>query len=344
MPGINLEGDLLCAENCTLNWDECTVPAECGNGVKESGETCDDGLQNGQYGKCNQECSSVLRCGDGVVNGSEVCDGSVPSAKSTCALAVGEGSTGTPACTSSCIITGCSAVPRCGDGSVNKTGEQCDPPSSSQNCAYNQTSCTVCNSSCQSVDGTLVGHCGDGQVQTAFAEVCDGTNLNSQTCGTRVAGTSGPLACASDCKTFNTSGCSAYTILNCPSAILPASHANAHPKVLIKGAGSQPFVWKVDGAIVSGTTGDSAKLTLSAGNVGSAVSHTVTLNDSATCTFSVEKYTKTAGHNDVDAITAILGDPNHAANPAQWELMLYDYSMNGTLNYSDKTSINTNSY
>jgi hypothetical protein len=31
----------------------------CGDGVVSNGETCDDGAQNGQPGKCNNTCSST---------------------------------------------------------------------------------------------------------------------------------------------------------------------------------------------------------------------------------------------------------------------------------------------
>jgi len=49
----------------------------CGNGVKESGEECDDGTaQNtGGYGKCNSDCTLGPHCGDGKLNGmDEACD------------------------------------------------------------------------------------------------------------------------------------------------------------------------------------------------------------------------------------------------------------------------------
>ncbi|MBI4135324.1 DUF4215 domain-containing protein [Candidatus Uhrbacteria bacterium] len=57
----------------------------CGNGVRDPGEDCDDGLLNGQYGKCKSDCSGLGNyCGDGTPNtpthadsalrGPEVCD------------------------------------------------------------------------------------------------------------------------------------------------------------------------------------------------------------------------------------------------------------------------------
>ncbi len=50
---------------------------ECGNGVKEEGEQCDDGADNGKYGFCLADCSGPgERCGDSAVQDTvELCDG-----------------------------------------------------------------------------------------------------------------------------------------------------------------------------------------------------------------------------------------------------------------------------
>lgn len=49
----------------------------CGNGIKEAGEICDDGENNGRYGFCKSDCSGPGdRCGDEIVQPErEVCDG-----------------------------------------------------------------------------------------------------------------------------------------------------------------------------------------------------------------------------------------------------------------------------
>ncbi len=59
----------------TTDADTTGAPAECGNGVLEEGEECDEGVANGRYGQCAQDCSGLgPHCGDGIVNGDEACD------------------------------------------------------------------------------------------------------------------------------------------------------------------------------------------------------------------------------------------------------------------------------
>ncbi len=54
---------------------ECE-PYSCGNGVIETGETCDDGSLNGSYGYCDDNCTydDAYLCGDGYLAGTEQCD------------------------------------------------------------------------------------------------------------------------------------------------------------------------------------------------------------------------------------------------------------------------------
>lgn len=50
---------------------------ECGDGVVNIGEACDDGEQNGEYDACAADCQGEgPRCGDGIVDAEEACDGS----------------------------------------------------------------------------------------------------------------------------------------------------------------------------------------------------------------------------------------------------------------------------
>lgn len=97
---------------------------KCGDGVKDPGEQCDDGKDDGSYGTCNPNCTLAPYCGDGIKNGNEQCDqGSKNSATAY----------GPNLCTTQCTI-----APYCGDGRVQtQYGEQCD---GSSNCT---SMCTI---------------------------------------------------------------------------------------------------------------------------------------------------------------------------------------------------------
>ena len=85
----DLEDEVFCSGNGTYDSETCTcdsgfsgndcsetvpTPSQCGNGVIDSGESCDDGVDNGSYGFCNATCDDVLECGDDIINGPESCD------------------------------------------------------------------------------------------------------------------------------------------------------------------------------------------------------------------------------------------------------------------------------
>ncbi len=52
---------------------ECALPPECGNGILEPGEQCDDGNTTNGDG-CNQNCLTEGICGNGVIELGEECD------------------------------------------------------------------------------------------------------------------------------------------------------------------------------------------------------------------------------------------------------------------------------
>ncbi len=61
----------------TLSGFEATpsdCEADCGDGILSFGEECDDGVNDGGYGKCAPECKLGPFCGDGIVQEPEDCD------------------------------------------------------------------------------------------------------------------------------------------------------------------------------------------------------------------------------------------------------------------------------
>jgi cysteine-rich repeat protein len=168
------DGDL---RNPVSNMPEEAAPAECGNGVVEAGEACDDG--NGvDSDDCSNACT-IPGCGDGVVQQPrEECDDG---------NAVNE-----DGCTNQC------RPPWCGDGIVS-TGERCDDG--------NQNDGDGCSASCQPEI------CGDGIVSAN--ERCDDGNQNdgdgcSATCEDEICGdgiTTGREQCDDGNQSSN-DGCS----------------------------------------------------------------------------------------------------------------------------------------
>jgi fibro-slime domain-containing protein len=98
-----------CDSTSDPNCKNCRLGAQCGDGVVESGEDCDDGVNDGGYGECGPNCTTGPRCGDGVVQ----------SAHEQCDDGVNMGGYGKCA-------AGCVYGPHCGDGNVNKPYEDCD--------------------------------------------------------------------------------------------------------------------------------------------------------------------------------------------------------------------------
>ena len=111
--------------------------AECGNGVQEAGETCDDGddntLEYGLAGRCNPSCDGYApHCGDGIENGGESCD-------------QGAANTDAYGTEGSCNLECSGLAPHCGDAIVNG-GEVCDSGTDNNTDTYGGSN--RCNTAC----------------------------------------------------------------------------------------------------------------------------------------------------------------------------------------------------
>jgi cysteine-rich repeat protein len=155
-------------------------PAECGDGIIEAEEMCDDGnafsydgcnalcqVETGFY--CPEEgkpCLRVQVCGDGKVEAGEACDDGNPLAGDGCSADCSTVEAGWY-----CPVPGKPCSARCGDGRI-VAGETCDDG--------NVVGGDGCSSSCQLEPGTqcpapgkpcVFGACGNGIVERG--EACD---------------------------------------------------------------------------------------------------------------------------------------------------------------------------
>ncbi|HLD20974.1 MAG TPA: hypothetical protein VJB64_02675 [Patescibacteria group bacterium] len=194
---------------CAINssnqcyWDTSTTSAcvaySCGNGVVETGETCDDGSLNGTYGHCDDLCGAgdAIYCGDGYLAASEQCDCGTTStytsaiADSSSWATIGPDRTGTTAspwcavsngqydvdgnnCAYNCTVPGLS----CGDGRVNGS-EECDGDYEDWEGALCSDGLTTCTSDSDCDSGT----CGaTGYEAAGNGPICVGGSDEGKTC------------------------------------------------------------------------------------------------------------------------------------------------------------------
>jgi len=204
----------VCGDGLVLGDEEC-------DGAELGGLTCEaEGYHGGELaclGDCRLDwssCEAAGRCGDGEIQpeGGEVCDGA-ELAGETCQS---QGfHSGVLACDDDCgafDTAGCEG--RCGDGTVQpEGGEACDQSD------LQGASCVSlgwhggllgCRADCEfNLDGCeAVGRCGDGLLQPGYGELCDGANLNGQSCVSR-GYHGGQLLCRPDCGGFVETDCQA---------------------------------------------------------------------------------------------------------------------------------------
>ncbi len=216
----NGAGTLLCTPLCSFDRSDCG--GRCGDDLVNGadGEECDGGNLNGNTCQglghgggalaCRADCTFDLggcenACGNGYVEGDEACDDGNPDS--------GDG------CSSACVIeegwecdgaTPDRCAPVCGDGMI-VGDEPCDGDvPDGQTCVslgFHGGSLT-CAADCRLElgDCEAAGRCGDVTVQGASGEVCDGADLDGESCES-LGFHPGTLTCAADCRSFNTQQC-----------------------------------------------------------------------------------------------------------------------------------------
>lgn len=235
-------GTLSCNPFCSFSTINCAnsapAPATCGNGILNTGESCDGTNLNGQscaglgFGggalSCTPTCTLTTMnctnsspppasCGNSTVDWGENCDGTTLNGQTCTNLGF---SSGTLSCNSFCSLYTANCVnvpppaPSCGNGVLN-LGESCDGSN------LNEQSCVSlgfdsgtlsCTSSCSSYTANCtntpppVPPCGDGILNPG--ENCDGANLNGQTCAS-LGFKSGALSCSPSCS-YYTANCTNF--------------------------------------------------------------------------------------------------------------------------------------
>ncbi len=116
-----------CTAQCKFAAPGRCLAGSCGDGVIQPPEGCDDGALNGTYGHCNAACTGGAQsCGDNVRQLNETCDcGSQNGNYSFNSVLATDVSCTQPA-NASCSWDCKAAGPRCGDGIVNGSTEECD--------------------------------------------------------------------------------------------------------------------------------------------------------------------------------------------------------------------------
>ncbi len=223
-------GFLYCLADCSgFDTSQCTSYAVCGDNIAQTGEACDGtdlrgetcqslGYEGGTLA-CMADCSDfytgnctgvAAECGNNIAETGEACDGTDLRGE-TCESLGFDG--GTLACMADCsdFYTGdCTSVPVCGNNVIDP-GEVCDGTDlAGQTCeglGYDGGE-LACRPDCSGFDTsrcTSSAECGNNIKE--IGEVCDGTDLDGETCQSLGYEGGGTLACRADCKGFDVNGC-----------------------------------------------------------------------------------------------------------------------------------------
>jgi len=176
--------------------------ANCGDGVRDADEACDDGgLESGDGCGSNclviepgficpdegQPCRPYAKCGDGAIILPEQCDdaGSAePGCSDTCKFEIGYKCDGTP---SVCTPT------TCGDGNI-EGAETCDD---SNTMPFDGCS-DICQAEPKCTNSGCTGSCGDGLVLND-EECDDGNTLNGDGCSATCENEDGYMCAQQEC-------------------------------------------------------------------------------------------------------------------------------------------------
>ncbi|MDC0712661.1 DUF4215 domain-containing protein [Stigmatella sp. ncwal1] len=143
---------------CSLEGDKCVTVGECGDGVKQADEKCDDENKNDGDG-CSADCLSLEMCGDRVRNYGKVINVRNEPV-SFYELCDDGGNVSGDGCSADCL-----SLEICGNGIIDvAVGEVCDQ-------IGNTEDGDGCSGDCKSKE-----LCGDGIVNKSKGETCDSSD------------------------------------------------------------------------------------------------------------------------------------------------------------------------
>ncbi len=197
-------GDPCSGETCDEGDDICVTPVCNNNGICEFGEDCNN---------CSNDCIAGTT---GAVCGNGLCETAAGDDENgdNCSADCNSKLNGKPSNRFSCGVGGTNPVDctdsRCTSGSFDCTDVPVNPVDfccGDSICEAGGENSSSCELDCPAP------FCGNNTTEST--EVCDGTDLGSESC-TSQGCTGGTLACQNDCSDYDTSSCT-----GCPVACVP---------------------------------------------------------------------------------------------------------------------------